>query len=135
MRYKSAESDSAHQTIQRRELRNNATAAEATLWKYLKNSQAGGFKFRRQHGLGVYIMDFYCPTLRLAIELDGAVHEAPMAEARDEIRTRFLNEQGITVMRFKNEVVWRNPEVIVEEIVRFGEEWKRRMRGTGPPHP
>jgi len=80
-------------------------------------------------------MDFYCPTLRLAIELDGAVHEAPMAEARDEIRTRFLNEQGITVMRFKNEVVWRNPEVIVEEIVRFGEEWKRRMRGTGPPHP
>lgn len=65
--------------------------------------------------------------LRLGIELDGSVHEAPMADLRDENRTRFLNEQGITIMRFKNEIVWKDPQVIVDEIVRFGEEWKKRL--------
>ena len=70
-------------------------------------------------------MDFYCPMLRLGIELDGSVHEAPMADEKDEIRTRFLNEQGVTILRFKNEVVWMNPRGIVNEIVRFGEEWKK----------
>ena len=72
-------------------------------------------------------MDFYCPMLRLGIELDGSVHEAPMADLRDENRTRFLNEQGITIMRFKNEIVWKDPQVIVDEIVRFGEEWEKRL--------
>ena len=65
--------------------------------------------------------------LRLGIELDGSVHEAPMADLRDENRTRFLNEQGITIMRFKNEIVWKDPQVIVDEIVRFGEEWEKRL--------
>lgn len=125
MKYKSAESNPTYQTQSRRDLRNNSTSAEAMLWRYLKGSQAGGYKFRRQHGIGPYIMDFYCPMLRLGIELDGSVHEAPMADEKDEIRTRFLNEQGVTILRFKNEVVWMNPRGIVNEIVRFGEEWKK----------
>ena len=117
---KRAESNPSSQTIARKELRNHATSAEATLWKMLKNSQVGGYKFRRQHGIGPYIMDFYCPLLKLCIELDGSVHDAPMADNRDEIRTKYLQQQGITVIRFPNEVVWKNPNAIIEEILKFG---------------
>lgn len=120
MKYKSAESDSQSQTPLRRELRNNATPAEAELWKLLKNSQVGGYKFRRQHGIGPYVLDFYCPLLRLCVELDGEVHDAPMADTKDAMRTKYLNEQGITVMRFRNEIVWRNSQGIIEEILEFG---------------
>ena len=105
MKYKSAESNPESQTILRRELRNHSTSAEATLWKLLKNSQAGGYKFRRQHGIGPFVLDFYCPLLRLCIELDGGVHQMPLADVKDEMRTKFLNEQGITVLRFENDVV------------------------------
>jgi very-short-patch-repair endonuclease len=120
MKYKSAESNPESQTILRRELRNHSTSAEATLWKLLKNSQAGGYKFRRQHGIGPFVLDFYCPLLRLCIELDGGVHQMPLADVKDEMRTKFLNEQGITVLRFENDVVWRNPQSIVEKIIEFG---------------
>ncbi len=120
MKYKSAESNPESQTILRRELRNHSTSAEATLWKILRNSQAGGYKFRRQHGIGPFVLDFYCPMLRLCIELDGGVHQAPLADVKDEMRTKFLNEQGITVLRFENEVVWRSPQSIVEKIIEFG---------------
>ena len=125
MKYKSAESDSEKLTTLRRELRNHSTAAEATLWKFLKNSQVGGYKFRRQHSIGPFVLDFYCPLLRLGIELDGEVHHAPMVDVKDELRTKFLNEQGITVLRFENEVVWRNPQGIVDEIIEFGRRYKR----------
>ena len=120
MKYKSAESNPESQTILRRELRNHSTSAEATLWKLLKNSQAGGYKFRRQHGIGPFVLDFYCPLLRLCIELDGGVHQMPLADVKDEMRIKFLNEQGITVLRFENDVVWRNPQSIVEKIIEFG---------------
>ena len=120
MKYKSAESNPESQTILRRELRNRSTSAEATLWKLLKNSQAGGYKFRRQHGIGPFVLDFYCPLLRLCIELDGGVHQMPLADVKDEMRTKFLNEQGITVLRFENDVVLRNPQSIVEKIIEFG---------------
>jgi very-short-patch-repair endonuclease len=120
MKYKSAESNPESQTILRRELRNHSTSAEATLWELLKNSQAGGYKFRRQHGIGPFVLDFYCPLLRLCIELDGGVHQMPLADVKDEMRTKFLNEQGITVLRFENDVVWRNPQSIVEKIIEFG---------------
>ena len=126
---KKAESNSSSQTIVRKELRNHATAAEATLWKVLKNSQVGGYKFRRQHGIGPYIMDFYCPLLKLCIELDGAVHLEAMADVRDDIRTKFLKQQGITVIRFNNDIVRNNPKGIIEEILRIGEE------KTGNPAP
>ena len=116
---KRPESNPSATTIKRRDLRNHSTAAEASLWKVLKNSQVGGFKFRRQHGIGPYILDFYCPLLHLGIELDGSAHDAPMADKHDEIRTKYLEEQGITIIRFRNEVVYRNPNAIVEQIIEF----------------
>ena len=104
----------------RRELRNNSTPAEKALWNLLKGKQIKGLQFRRQFSVGQHILDFYCPLLRLCIELDGDVHKSPMADVKDDIRTKYLNEQGITVMRFWNETVWRNPQGIIEEIINFG---------------
>ena len=103
----------------RKYLRNNSTAAEATLWKMLKKSQVGGFKFRRQHSVGKFILDFYCPKLQLAIELDGQPHANPVNIASDIKRDEWLNQQGITVLRFENRWVYEYPEVIKQEILDF----------------
>ena len=81
-------------------------------------------KFRRQFGVGPYVLDFYCPEIRLSIELDGEVHNNYSVEDHDNIRTRFLNENNIREFRFKNDVVYHNIESIVEEILRY----QQRMR-------
>lgn len=105
----------------RRGLRTSATPAETTLWQYLKRSQVGGLKFRRQHSIGSYILDFYCPEIKLGIELDGEVHHQPMAYESDLIRTNYLNQQGITVLRYHNDVVFKNVQGIIESILHFAE--------------
>ena len=74
----------------RQSLRNNATATEAILWKALKGKQIDGLKFRRQFGLGPYVLDFYCPEIRLCIELDGDIHKSYEQALYDEIRTRYI---------------------------------------------
>ena len=68
----------------RQSLRNNATATEAILWKALKGKQIDGLKFRRQFGLGPYVLDFYCPEIRLCIELDGDIHNSYEQALYDE---------------------------------------------------
>ena len=70
-------------------LRDNMTRQELGLWLYLKNRQLGGFKFRRQHPVGPYILDFYCAELRLAVEIDGEVHGHPDQVAHDQRRDAF----------------------------------------------
>lgn len=100
----------------RRELRNNLTPAEAALWKMLKGKQLEGRKFRRQHSVGNYILDFYCPSEQIAIELDGQGHfEATQAEY-DRERDLFLNHYGIRVLRFENKWVWDNPEGLLDTV-------------------
>ena len=108
----------------RKHLRNNSTAAESTLWKTLKKSQVGGYKFRRQHSIGNFIIDFYCPSLQLAIELDGEPHSDLNSIAFDLDRNKFLNRYGITVFRYENRWVYEYPEVIIEDILKFGETKK-----------
>ncbi|MDR0988935.1 MAG: DUF559 domain-containing protein [Prevotellaceae bacterium] len=98
----------------RKKLRNQSTTAEATLWQLLKDKQIANLKFRRQHSVGNYIIDFYCPSVRLAIELDGESHS--MKSEYDDKRTLFLNEHQITVLRFENRVVFENAEQIYREI-------------------
>ena len=120
MHYKTAKANSPQQTEQRRLLRNNATNAEAILWKALKGRGANGWKFRRQHGIGPYILDFYCPELKLCIEIDGSSHDNKYTQ--DINRTSYLNMQGIRVVRFDNSQVLANPEWVVSEIVRTGKE-------------
>ena len=104
----------------RKYLRNHATSAEATLWDMLKKSQVGGFKFRRQHSIGNFIVDFYCPSLQLVIELDGEPHADLINIALDEERDKFINQNGITVFRYENRWVFEYPELIKQEILEFG---------------
>ncbi len=108
----------------RKHLRNNSTAAEATLWKILKKSQVGNYKFRRQHSIGNFIVDFYCPILQLVIELDGEPHADLNSIAFDSKRDNFLNKNEITVFRYENRWVYEYPEVIIEDILKFGENKK-----------
>lgn len=102
-----------------RSLRHNGTATEAILWKYLKSRGVAGLKFRRQYQIGPYYMDFFCHEIMLCVELDGSVHEERNIEIHDNIRTRFLNDMGITVLRFSNDVVYHNVSYILECIENF----------------
>ena len=95
------------------------------MWLRLKGKQVDGLKFRRQFGVGPYVLDFFFPELRLAIELDGEVHNTSWTETHDNIRTAFLMENNIREMRFKNEVVYQNIEVIVDEIKRYKTEYEQ----------
>ena len=118
MHYKTAKANESEQKILRKELRSHATPAEAVLWKMLKGRNADGMKFRRQQGIGPYVLDFYCPELRLCVELDGSSHDYKYEY--DEQRTEFLQKQGIRVLRFRNEQVWQGLDSVVDEIVRVG---------------
>jgi len=122
----------------RQSLRNNATAPEAILWRALKGKQVDGLKFRRQFGLGPYVLDFYCPEIRLCIELDGEVHKSYEQSQYDEIRTRFMASNNIKVIRFENDVVYRNIEAIKETIKEHKRMWERgrpSMDQTTPTPP
>jgi very-short-patch-repair endonuclease len=88
----------------RRALRTDGTDAEAALWFHRRDRRISGFKFRRQHPIGPFIVDFYCPERHLAIELDGGQHFEPPAQAYDERRTTFLQNQGVRVIRFSNDL-------------------------------
>lgn len=100
----------------RKNLRNNGTSAEAFLWKYLLKSQLEGRKFRRQHSIGNYIVDFYCPKEKLIIELDGQYHNRPDVQERDQIRTEYLEGLGFTVIRFENKMVFDHLPSVLKEI-------------------
>jgi very-short-patch-repair endonuclease len=88
-----------------RELRKTATEAERVLWNFLRNRKLDGLKFRRQHRIDRFILDFYCAEKRLGIEIDGSVHDTPTQQERDAERTKELEERGIRLLRFKNRTV------------------------------
>lgn len=92
----------------RNALRNDLTSSEATLWKYLQHRKLEGRKFRRQHSFGNYILDFYCPEERLAVELDGEHHFTETGVFYDEQRSIYLLAHGIAVVRFENYKVFEN---------------------------
>lgn len=106
--------------LKARQLRRDMTAAETVLWNCLRKNGTG-YRFRRQHPIGPYVMDFYCYELNLCIELDGDVHEKAMADIHDGIRTEYLNRQGITVLRYSNDVVFKDVEAILNSIANYGE--------------
>ena len=102
----------------RRELRNTATEAEVRLWQRLKGSQVAGCKFRRQVGVGVYVLDFYCPARKLAIELDGGSHDGEEAQAYDAERQRYIETLNIRFLRFTNSDIYDNLEGVLIAIER-----------------
>ncbi|HEY2384328.1 MAG TPA: endonuclease domain-containing protein [Terriglobia bacterium] len=97
-------------------LRNESTAAEAVLWKCLQRRQLLGCKFRRQISIDCYIVDFYCPEKKLVIELDGDAHFSPTVDVYEERRTKFLEAQGLKVIRFENVELKENLDWVLERI-------------------
>ena len=98
-----------------KDLRKNMTDAEKILWLYLKQ-HFEGFKFRRQHPFGIYIADFYCHKSKLVIEVDGKIHDDVEIKANDEARQQSIEEAGITVIRFRNEEIFKEPEMVLQKI-------------------
>lgn len=103
--------------INRKELRKSLTPAEAYLWKQIQNKKLAGRKFRRQHSIDKYIVDFYCAEEALIIELDGEVHMNPTAQDYDEKRTTYLEKLGFTIIRFENRMVFENLSSVLQEIM------------------
>jgi very-short-patch-repair endonuclease len=100
----------------RKKLRNQSTSAEATLWGLIKNRNLDGRKFRRQHSLGTYIVDFYCSEEKLIIELDGDLHGEYFKIEEDKSRDDSLERLGYKILRFENRIVFQDPDYILKEI-------------------
>jgi very-short-patch-repair endonuclease len=101
------------------DLRLRSTKAEQKLWDLLRNRQLNGKKFRRQHAIAYYIVDFYCHECKLSIELDGNFHRRKEQQEYDRSRTAVLNEIGITELRFWNEQVISDPEKVLLRISEY----------------
>ncbi len=100
----------------RKELRKNPTKAESQLWKALQKNQLEGRKFRRQHSIGNYIVDFYSSKEKLIVELDGQVHDNFVNEEYDRKRTEYLESLGLKVLRFENYLVFEQLDMVLEAI-------------------
>jgi very-short-patch-repair endonuclease len=123
-----------------RRLRRGGTEVEARLWRKLRNGQLCEAQFRRQHPAGRYILDFYCPALRLAIELDGGQHA--MSETRDQVRDKWLWARGVTGLRFWNSDVVENISGVLEVIAAKASELNlqnvrpvQQWESVDDPHP
>ena len=99
-----------------RTLRRNQTDAERRLWGYLRDRRLDGWKFRRQHMFGPYVLDLYCAEAKLVIEVDGGQHDFDEHRKHDEARTAYLREQGLKVIRFWNNEVMENTTGVLEAI-------------------
>ncbi len=94
------------------------TLAEVLLWNELKGKKLGNRKFRRQHSIGNYIVDFYCPERKLTIEIEGSVHTNPGQNIYDGDRLKYLEERGLKVLFFDNKSVYDHMEMVLECILR-----------------
>jgi len=110
---------SATTKAQAAELRKNMTVAEKILWQKLRNRNLNNLKFRRQHPVDIFILDFYCHEKKLAIEVDGGIHNQEAQREWDENRTYELNEFGINVLRFTNEEVIDRTKEVMKSIKDF----------------
>ena len=99
----------------RRELRQKMTVAESVLWEHVRAKKLG-LNVKRQYGIGPYILDFYIPKIRLAIEVDGEIHLEPEVKEKDINKDAFLNENGISVIHFTNEEVLNKTKSVLLEI-------------------
>jgi very-short-patch-repair endonuclease len=95
-----------------------ATPAEKLVWSWLRNRRLGGYKFRREHPFGEYVLDFFCDEALLAVEIDGRQHGHPDHQQHDAARTRFLEQCGVKVLRFWNSQVRPQKQMILDTIFR-----------------
>jgi len=102
----------------RQSLRKQEIGAEKILWSKLRNKQQV-FKFRRQYGVGKYILDFYCPKLKLAVEIDGSTHSTKEEISKDKKREEFIKKFGIEIKRYLNYDIYNNIEGVLVDINNF----------------
>jgi very-short-patch-repair endonuclease len=100
----------------RRHLRKNQTYTENIVWMYLRDRQMDGYKFRRQYSVDQFIIDFYCPKIKLALEIDRSVHDEPDNKEYDVNRQEYLESFGIKFLRLTNEEINGNPNAAFEKI-------------------
>ncbi len=112
-----------------RRLRKEGTKAEALLWLCLKGRKIGGYQFTRQKPIGNYIVDFYCPRLGLAIEIDGITHDHK--QAYDRKRQREIESQGISILRFFDDDVKTNLDEVVKVIADWVEQQRSPLGDSG----
>jgi len=105
-----------HLEERRKELRKSLTPAEATLWKSLQRKQLKNRKFRRQHSIKNFIVDFYCASEKLIVELDGSVHLDFAQQNYDYERTLVLEDLGFKIVRFENKLIFENLPEVLENI-------------------
>ena len=100
----------------RKFLRNHPTYTEYLLWKQLKNKRLCGYKFRRQYSVDQYIVDFYCPKVKLAIEVDGISHESNEQKIYDKYRQRYIERFGIEFIRITDEEILLDLDAVLKRI-------------------
>ncbi len=98
-------------------LRADPTPAEQAMWEILRDRRLEGIKFRRQKPISIFVADFYCPELKLVVELDGNVHADPRQAAHDENRDSYLRSVGCTILRFPNRDLFENREAVLSKIL------------------
>ena|SRR3989338_2974260 len=102
----------------KRKMRSEMTPDENKLWLKLRGHQFQNLKFRRQHGVGPYILDFFCAEKRLAVEVDGDVHALDIQKERDRERENYLREMGVTIIRYTNNDIFGNIDGVMEDLFR-----------------
>lgn len=100
--------------LRARELRQQQTSTEELLWLFLRGRRLQNTKFRRQHNIGKFIVDFYCHEARLVVELDGKIHDRQ--KEQDAERDAWMMASGLTVLRFENEAVWNRLDLVLDKI-------------------
>jgi len=110
-------------------LRKQDVGAERLLWQKLRNRNYG-HKFRRQHGIGDYVVDFYCAKLRLAIEIDGSTHESEEQIILDKEKEDYIKSVGVTIKRYLNSEVYENQDLVVDNILEICNGLEKNQ-----PHP
>jgi len=111
-----AKSGSKDTTKIRQRLRRNLTLAEEIFWNQVSKSKFMNLKFRRQHGIGKYIADFYCPTKKLIIEIDGNSHFTKQGQLRDAERSRYIASLGYRIIRYNNNDIVDNVDGVFQDL-------------------
>jgi very-short-patch-repair endonuclease len=125
---RSTRGQASHLDLKRR-LRSNMTGTETRLWSRLRARQLQGLKFRRQHGIGPYIVDFYCPEQSLIIEVDGDSHADADQILKDRQREKYLQSFGLHVIRYINDDILKNLDGVMEDLA------ERLSSRSTSPHP
>jgi len=107
----------------KRRLRSNQTTAEQLLWGKLRGKHIPGVKFSRQHGIGPYVVDFFCPERELVVEVDGDVYTNTRQETKDQQRDLYLQSLGLTIIRYTNDEIFKNLDGVLEDLIQclFGD--------------